>query len=142
VKPGCTHLPLQLGERHHVWIRLALADDEPPAGFQHPAQLARRPGLVRDFTEGSHKERGVEGRIRKWHPLGVPLRGNHIAQPSCAGPAHHFVEHRLLQIESVDPTSRLEVTSNFEGVVAGAWPYLKNSLAWRRSQKAQESVSP
>ena len=142
VKPSCTRLPSQRGERHHVWIRLALTDDEPPAGLQHPSQLTQRPVPVRNFAEGSNEERGVERRIRKWHPLRVPLHGDHIAQSSCTGAAHHLVEHRLLQIESVDLTSRLEVTSYLEGVVAGAWPYLQDSLAWLRAEKAQESVSP
>jgi hypothetical protein len=142
VKPGCTGLPPQRGERNHVWIRLALADDDPPAGLQHPAQLAERPVPVRNFTEGSNEERGVERRIRKWHPLSVPLHGDHIAQSSCAGAAHHLVEHRLLQIESVDLTSQLELACNLEGVITGAWPYLQDSLACRRAKKAQESVPP
>ena len=117
-------------DREHVRIGLPLPDNQPSTWFQHPVQLTQRLIPIRDLAEGGDKKRGVERRGRERGVTRVSLGGNHVRRSSHSRPAHQLVEHRLLQIESIEPTIWRKLTRYIEAVVTGAWSDFKHSLAW------------
>src|SRR5687768_10191256 len=62
-QPRGTHLLPQIANRHHVWVRLPLPDDQSSTRLQHSTELSKRPALVRDLTECGDQECGIERRV-------------------------------------------------------------------------------
>ena len=52
-----------------------LDEKEPPAGAQHPAQLAQGPGLVVDPAQDQRRDRHVEGVVVEGEILGRARAG-------------------------------------------------------------------
>src|SRR5215217_5694555 len=93
----------EITDREHVRIGLPLPDNQPATRLQHPMQLTQRPVPIGDLAQGGDQERGVERRGREWEVTHVSLGGNHVRGAYLSCPAHQLVEHRLLQIEHVEP---------------------------------------
>ena len=118
-------------DREHVRIRLPLPDNQPAARLQHPAQLTQRLVPIRDLAQGGDRNAASNvaagnGRSRAspgWQP-------RRRACQSC--PAHQLVEHRLLQIEHIEPTIWRKLTRDVEAVVTGVGSDFEHPLAWSK----------
>src|SRR5215217_3200349 len=120
----------QVVDRQHVRIGLALPDNQPTARLQYPMQLAQRPVPIGDLAKGGDKIRGVERRDREREVTRVSLGGNYVRRVGHGCPAHQLVEHRLLQIENIEPAIWRQLTRHLEAVVPGAGSDFEHSLTW------------
>ena len=119
-------------DREHVWIGLPLPDNQSATRLQHPVQLTQCLIPIRDLAKGGDEKCGVERRGREREVSRVSLGGNHVRVAFQDSPAHELVEHRLLQIENIEPTIWRKLTRNIEAVVTGAGSDFEHPLAWSK----------
>ena len=79
-----------------------LADDQPPAGAHHAADLGERGGRVRLVAERGDEVGGVEGRGLEGQVAGVAECRGDVRKPAPAGGAHRLGELIGMGVEDVD----------------------------------------
>ena len=124
------HPTAEVIDREHVRIGLPLPDNQPSTWFQYPVQLTQRLIPIRDLAKGGDQKRGVERRGRERQVTRVSLGGNYVRRAFHRCPAQQLVEHRLLQIENIEPTIWRKLTCYIEAVVTGAGSDFEHPLAW------------
>ena len=88
--------------------------------------------MIRNLAKGGDKKRSVERCGREWEVTRVSLGGNDVGRTYQSCPAHQLVEHRLLQIENIQPTIWRKLTRDIEAVVTGAGSDFEHPLAWSK----------
>ena len=105
----------------------------------HTSQLAERRLLVGDLAEHGHEERRVERGVVVGQSACVPLGGHHVVEPAIARPPERQIQHRLLEIEDVQPPAAAHGAGDRERVVAAARSHLQHALTDDRPESVEQS---
>lgn len=134
-QPGVARVSDQPGRADLVAVE-ELADHQPPARLQHPAQLAQRGGRIGDLAERGDQVGGVEAGVLEGQLVGIGQGGPDAGDALPLGPAHHVVEHRLLDVDDVQPAARPQLRGDVQGLQPGAGTDLQDPLTGAGFQQA------
>ena len=132
LQAGGRRAPLGCARADPVRVAEELAVDDPAGGLEDAGHLAPGGILVGDLPERRNEHDRVERCVGVGQVLRVGAGRRDVLETPVAGAAHRVVEHRLLDVEDVEPTVRPDPLRQRQRVVAGAGADLEDSLAWPR----------
>lgn len=105
-------------KRDEMRVGKRFADDESGTGFQYALEFSERLLLIRNFAENEDQIRGVETVVRVRQPPSIAAYRFDIPMALLPGPYLEVLDHRLLDVGSMNCPVRLDCPCDRPRVVA------------------------